>query len=291
LTAARIAGQNNAKLCILHVLESASFDNRHFIKHFKTGEEIFTNIEYERAVVKELKKNYGKMLSGYNYEIRITSGFPWEEILGWSQQEDTDLIILGPHSNRAEEKGVVRVAGKVGSTADSVISRSICPVMIVNPKVEPEKLNFKKVLIGVDFSSSCECALCCAVKMAQKYDTDLSAFHMLPVAPSPKFSREDWEAKIDHSKEKLKDFCHGFLDGTNHEYNIWGGALPHIELLKCAEKIKADLIVMGSHTQETSEKWYAGSAVERVSFRALCPVIIVTDPDMLFKWEAGGSIK
>ena len=134
LTAARIAEQNNAKLHIIHVLESASSDNRHLIKHFKTGEEIVTGAAYEEAVTEEINKVYAEVLKPYgNYEIRVTPGFPWEEILRWARQISTDLIVLGPHSTRAEEKGVVRAVGKIGSTVEGVIMRENCPVMIVNP--------------------------------------------------------------------------------------------------------------------------------------------------------------
>ncbi|MDX2455446.1 universal stress protein, partial [Desulfosarcina sp.] len=76
-----------------------------------------------------------------------------------------------------------------------------------------------------------------------------------------------------------------------HAYNIWGGALPHQEIIKCAEKNKADLIVMGSHTKKTDGKWYAGSVVERTGFRSNCPVIVITDPDALLLWDGNALSK
>ena len=117
LTAARIAEQNNAKLHIIHVLESASTDNRYLIKHFKTGEEIVTGVKYEETVKEEINKIYTDVLKPFgNYEISVTPGFPWEEIIRWAREVNTDLIVIGPHSTSAEEKGVVRVAGKSGKT-------------------------------------------------------------------------------------------------------------------------------------------------------------------------------
>ena len=56
-----------------------------------------------------------------------------------------------------------------------------------------------------------------------------------------------------------------------------------MEILKYAEKNEVDTILMGSHTKEKSGKWYVGSAVERVSYRAMCPVIIITDPEIVLK--------
>ncbi|MGV7223753.1 MAG: universal stress protein [Nitrospinales bacterium] len=286
LTAAKVAEQNQAKLYILHVLESASTENRRLIKHFRTGEDIITHVDYESAVKKQINNIYTKVFQPtLNYKIRVTPGFPWEEILRWAREISTDLIILGPHSTRAEEKGVVRTIGKIGSTVEGVIMHENCPVMIVNPSIQKESLKFKRILVGIDFSRSCECALCFAVKLAQKFGSKLFLFHMVPVPPLPKYSRADYEADTDTAKKRLKEFCREFLEETNHEYIVWGGALPHLEILKCAEKKDADLIAMGSHTKEKAGKWYAGSVVERVSFRSKCAVIVVTDPEVLLTWE------
>jgi nucleotide-binding universal stress UspA family protein len=286
LTAAKVAEQNQAKLYILHVLESASTENRRLIKHFRTGEDIITHVDYESAVKKQINNIYTEVFQPtLNYEIRVTPGFPWEEILRWAREISTDLIILGPHSTRAEEKGVVRTIGKIGSTVEGVIMHENCPVMIVNPSIQKESLKFKRILVGIDFSRSCECALCFAVKLAQKFGSKLFLFHMVPVPPLPKYSRADYEADTDAAKKRLKEFCREFLEETNHEYIVWGGALPHLEILKCAEKKDADLIAMGSHTKEKAGKWYAGSVVERVSFRSKCAVVVVTDPEVLLTWE------
>jgi nucleotide-binding universal stress UspA family protein len=286
LTAARIAEQNNGKLHIIHVLESASRKNRHLIKHFKTGEEIRSGAAYKAEVREEIKKVYADVLRPYgNYEIRVTTGFPWEEILRWSRQVNTDLIVLGPHSTRAEEKGVVRVVGRIGSTAEGVIMHENCPVMIVNPSIQKERLAFKRILVGIDFSKSCECALCLAVELSRKYDSTLFPFHMIPVPPIPKYSKTNYEADKGATMQRLREFCREFLENTDHEYSVRVGALPHLEILKYAEKKDADLIAMGSHTKEKAGKWYAGSVVERVGFRSKCAVVVVTDPEVLLPWE------
>ncbi|MGD2151299.1 MAG: universal stress protein [Desulfobacterales bacterium] len=286
MAAARIAEQNRAKLHIIHVLESSSRDNRHLIKHFKTGEERVTDSAYEKSVTEEINKVYAEVLKPCrSYELRVTPGFPWEEILRWSRQIRTDLIVLGPHSTGAEEKGVVRVVGKIGSTVEGVIMRENCPVMIVNPSIQKERMAFKRILVGIDFSRSCECALCLAVKLSQEYGSKLFPFHMIPVPPLPKYSKADYEADTDVGRKRLQEFCHGFLQGTDYEYGVRGGALPHLEILKYAKKKDAHLITMGSHTKEKAGKWYAGSVVERVSYRSKCPVVVVTDPEVLLTWK------
>jgi nucleotide-binding universal stress UspA family protein len=193
--------------------------------------------------------------------------------------------VIGSHSAKAEEKGVVRVAGKIGSTLEGVIMREHCPVFIINRSIPKEKLKFKSILVGIDFSKSCECALKFAAGLSQNYISKLFIFHMIPVPPAPKYSKADYQTDIETTKKRLEKFCHVFLKGIEHEYTVLGGALPHLEILSCAEKKDADLIVMGSHTKEKNGKWYAGSAVERVSFRSNCPVAVVTDPGVLLPWK------
>jgi len=286
VTGARLAVLNKACLQILHVLESASAENRHLVRHFQTNEEIIADAEYEALVRQEMEKSCADaaMLQA-NCSISITTGFPWEEIVRQARETAADLIVLGPHSKRAEEKGVVRVRGKIGSTVEGVLMRESCPVLIVNQPVPESMLRFQHILACIDFSKSCECALYFGVKMAAEYGSKLSLFHMIPVPPYPKYSSENYDADLENAKKKLQQFCREEIPaGTAHEYHVWGGAMPHQEILKCAEKINADLIIMGSHTKESAGKWYAGSAVERVSFRSEIPVMAVTDPDALLEW-------
>lgn len=288
--AAEIAARFGAKIHILHALESGDVQNRRKVKHFVTGEEMETSDAYEQQVQGEIHALYSGILdSSVDGDIRVVPGFPWEEILRWSRQLNAGLIVLGPHSGRAAEKGVIRVAGKIGSTAEGVIMRENCPVMIINPAVDMAAAEFKRIVAGIDFSVSCECALAFAVRLARKSGGKVFPMHMIPVLPYPKYSRQDYEADLAVAKQRLADFCGPFFDGVAHEYGVRAGALPHQEIIACAAENQADLIVMGSHTKERQGKWYAGSAVERTGFRAVCPVAVVTDPAALIPWETGDS--
>ncbi len=282
LTALKIAEQNDAQLSILHVLESDTTKDRRFVKHFRTGEEIITSTEYEETVKKEIHKSCaGVFGSDAHYTIKVTPGFPWEEILRLARKERADLIVLAPHTGLAKELGVVRVSGKIGSTVQEVIKHERCPVMVANRTMPEEKLKFKKIMVGTDFSESCKNALLFAITLAQKHGSKIFVFHMAPVPPSPQYSQADYDKNINRLKKKLNEFCMVIPAEIEHDFYVWGGAFPHLEILKCADKKDADLIVMGSHTKERGGKWYVGSAVERVSYRSNCPVVVVTDPKVL----------
>ena len=285
-TAAQLAAANRGRLSILHVLESASTRNRRRVKHYATGEEQQCDENYADEIHAQLRMAHAKAIrSAPKSQIRVVTGYPWEEILRGARRDDADLIVMGPHSGRAFQKGVVRVVGRVGSTVEGVIRREKCPVMIVNPNRPDPNVRFKRILVGIDFSEACECALCFTGRLAKFYGAQVFAFHMLPIPPYPKYTRHDYEADQNRASERLMYFCREYLAGTDWTYHIKGGVQPHRELLDGAEKANADLIVLGSHTRQSQGKWYPGSAVERVSYRAPCPVIVINDPEALQPWE------
>ena len=235
LAAMQIARQNNAKLHILHVLESGTCKDRRFVKHFRTGEEIFCSDEYRETVKEEIQKSCDKVLeSNLHYEIKVIPGFPFEEILRWARQEGVDLVVMGPHTGPAKELVVVRVSGTIGSTVQGVIMHERWPVMIVNRPIAEDKLKFKRILVGTDFSDSCKNALLFAIKLAQKHGSNIFIFHMAPVPPSPQYSQTDYDKDVSTLKKRLGEFCKMIPEEIKHEFNVWGGALPHLEILKYA---------------------------------------------------------
>ncbi len=277
ISAARMAGALNVPWSILHVLESASLSDRQRVLHFRTGETIAATPSYCTDVRRQLRNAYQDLLAwAPPYEIHITTGFPWIEISRQADRNAADLILMGPHAGISDEHGALRVLGRIGSTLEGVITREHIPVMIVNRHPCRPKPAFKRLLVGVDFSSSCESALGFAAALARYYQAEINLFHMLPVAPYPKYAHDGYEADRARIFAKMEAFGRRYLGDMPPVYHFWGGALPHREVFKCAARCKPEAIVLGSHTKEAQGKWYAGSTVEKVSAQADCPVFVVT---------------
>jgi nucleotide-binding universal stress UspA family protein len=291
LSASRIAQNNNAKLLILHVLESDSTIYRNHVKHYRTGEEIV----WDEAYQEELKEEFDKNCSGHfippdKLKMHIAFGLPWAKILRCAREESVDLIVLGAHSGKADSEKKGGTGGTVGSTTEGVIKHERCPVMIVNKPIPESKVTFKKIMVSIDFSPSCISAFRFAVDLAQKRGSKLYLFHMLPVPPQPEYTQTRYEADIRKIRQRLEEEFRNDIPGTiETEIYTWGGGYPDMEILKLAAEKDIDLIVMGSHTKIKGKlqeaRWYVGSAVERVSAKSLCPVIVITDPKVLEKWE------
>ncbi len=275
VTALEIAKQKQGKLFVMHVLEPSYFHEcgpLESVKDFKTGKETAASKEYKESVKQALDEKCAGALKPYgDYQIDISYGKPSVEIRRWASKIDADLIVLGPHAGKVEEEKEL-IGLPIGNTVEDVIMHVTSPVMIVNRPVPKERLNFKKILICIDFSKSCKYACRFATKLAQLYGSKLFFFHL---------SRET-QKETPSPKEKMKDFC-DIPEGIDYELSSWGGTFPYSEILKFARERDVDLIIMGSHTKEKGERLYVGSAVEHVSAETSCPVVVVTHPEALLK--------
>lgn len=279
VSALEIAKKDQARLFVLHVLEPSYFNEcgpLELVKDFKTGEETATTQEYRERVKQELDNKCGGALKPYgNYQIDIAYGKPSLEIRRRARKIGADLIVLGPHAGKVEE--VEELIGMpIGNTVEDVIMHSAYPTMIVNRLIPKERLNFKKIMVCIDFSKSCKYAVEFAIKLARKYDSKLLPFHMLSISQSGK---NEPEVDVASFNEKLRDFCKIPVKIKN-EYSIWKGSSPYLEILKYSQEQAIDLIVMGSHTTEEDKRWYVGSTVEEVTAQCLCPVAVVTHPEL-----------
>lgn len=158
----------------------------------------------------------------------------------------------------------------------------------------------KKILVPVDFSPAMECVLALAREMAQAFQAELHLVHVrevaaVPVYPAatigypgigmpemgvplasapfvpvdlpngPEKSRlHALEAEL--SRSGLKVFAHE-PDGTVVE-----------DILKTADEISADLIVMGSHGHGSVYNLLVGSVTEGVLKAGKRPVLLVPAP-------------
>jgi len=288
VTALEIAKQNQGKLFVMHVLELSYFHEcgpLESVKHFKTGEDTAASQEYKETVKQELDKKCEGALKPYgNYEIDIAYGKPSIEIRRWARKFGANLIVLGPHAGRPEEEKEL-IGIPIGNTVEDVIMHTTTPVMIINRLIPKERLNFKKVMVCIDFSKSCEYAFQFAAKLAQRYSSKLFLFHALTMTPPGSHLQAEMEKEISASQKRLTEFCK-IPGGLEHDYGIREGTQPYAQILNYAKEKDVDLIVMSSRVKEIGESRHVGSVVEQVCARCSCPVVIVTHPDALLKMES-----
>jgi nucleotide-binding universal stress UspA family protein len=218
--------------------------------------------------------------------IAIVQGNPWTAILQAARRHHAALTVIGAHRSaapRADRRAAY--PPRMGSTAEVVISHAGCPVAIVNRPPAKARRGFRRILVGIDFSATCELALHFAGLLARHEHAVLHLFHMLPVPPYPKYSRGQYANDKRAARRRLQRLARTWRESLVASCHLWGGSDPLAELLRCAAQIRADLMVLGSHTRERESQWYAGSTTIQAGLRAACPVVVISGPEALAPWR------
>lgn len=286
ITAARLARKQAAKLHIVHAVPLISVLDKSEHSSANPDAQSSLNENYSQSAVDSLMTLYIDHFSELTPRaLFITTGVPWEAVFRTAQEVGSDLIVVGPHTITDKARDTAGERGFMGGTADGIIRLAGCPVMIVSRAISLDELIFKNIIVGMDFSPSCAAAVCMAAIIAHFTQAFVFTFHMLPIAPYPKHSPQAIQAERIRLQQRMNTVCIELLGGIGHQYFVKPGARPFDELLRFARQVKADLIIMGSHTKEKRGKWYSGSVVQQVACQAGCPVIVVNGPEALSPWR------
>ena len=276
--AIELAKKHGSKLYIFHALGFPTRGFGSFIVDFKTGENEYYSPESIGKVQDEIKQTYAEQLKGLdNYVIETMAGVPHTEILRLARKENIELIVMGPHAK--EEKGAILYRSLLGSTMQEVTMRARCPVMIVSRPVTKEKLEFKNIVFGTDFSKQCDAAFKFAYDSAKELGSTLYLFHALDITPglgTAIFGQNEIDKCLDGIKDRIQKTYTAKIEGfDNYKIKTWEG-IPYMEIVKFARRREADLIVMAHHSKEKDpDKAIIGSTMEQVVMRASCPVVSV----------------
>jgi nucleotide-binding universal stress UspA family protein len=137
----------------------------------------------------------------------------------------------------------------------------------------------KTYLVPIDFSRGSEVAFNHALKMAKENRAELTLLHVVPAAmvyPSEgtrfdyyglleRDAREYFARLAQRSKLKPGDYRLVLTRGVN---------IAEI-IAREARKLKATMIIMGSHGRTGMQRFLLGSVAERTLRYAECPVLIV----------------
>ena len=141
---------------------------------------------------------------------------------------------------------------------------------------------YRNILVPVDLSDkhSWRKALPTAISLCETFEGKLHLITVVPEFGLPmvgQFFPEGYEAKLrQHAAKQLRDFAAQQVPGEIECRRIVAEGKVYQEILKAADAIKADLIVMGSHRPELSD-YLLGPNAARVMRHAKCSVMVVRE--------------
>ena len=136
----------------------------------------------------------------------------------------------------------------------------------------------KRILVAHDGSRSSEKALKKAMEMAKRFNSSITVISVVPELYLTELLEMDRlkisETLTDEAKktmEKIKKSTRGIksLKTVIRQGN------PAEEILDAAEKMKADVIVTGSHGRRGAQRFLLGSVSSRIVDHAKCSVFVV----------------
>ncbi len=140
---------------------------------------------------------------------------------------------------------------------------------------------YKNILLAVDLNhdSSWKVALPTAMEMSRGGGGTL---HLLGIAPDfgmalvSGFFPENFERKaLDHLDRKLEGFAKEHIDeDLDYQVHVGHGAIAS-EIIRVAEELAVDLIVMASHSPEEVRDFLIGSNADRVVRHSPISVLVV----------------
>ena len=145
-------------------------------------------------------------------------------------------------------------------------------------------LEFKRILVPLDFSASSARALDYAYAMAMKFDASLHLVHVCEVPSMLTASMDayaiaytDWSQRLGEEAERELEKLRPRLAGVKVSTEVLFGN-PARAIITAAATNDADLIVMGTHGHGPVMHVVMGNVAERVVRTAECPVLTVREP-------------
>lgn len=149
-------------------------------------------------------------------------------------------------------------------------------------------LEIKRVLWATDGSKVSEEALKYAVLFAENFGSDIIGIHVIPKPEKLLFQSEfhDWTVKVEENlKSELSSLAKTLeAKGIGFEGMVSKG-IPGVEILECARRENANLIVLGKSGLGLLDRLLVGSTTLRVLRESEIPVLAVK------KTEGEGDIK
>jgi universal stress protein E len=268
IRAIELAQLNKATLFLIHIVQKTVFDKVIGLVVPEAKKILVKPKEWANKMLQEkvasLAKHKIKMKT-----VVLTGEIP-TQILSFSKDNQIDLVVVGAHGEHPVHDWFV------GSTAETIIKRSSCPVLVVKQK--PKK-KYQKIIIPVDFSLVSQQAVQFAKQVLP--NSQMRFLHV----------EENWYQNISGFEDVsnlsviipkkrlaiLQAQMNTFLKNCGTKTNLVTikSGYPASVIVREAAKQRQDLIVMG--TEGFSKKHYLmiGRVANRVLYDTKSDIMLV----------------
>jgi nucleotide-binding universal stress UspA family protein len=216
------------------------------------------------------------VLKGVDAERILVEGEPASEIAQGAIDHDVDLITLVMRDRN-------RLSRAFGSSiAEDIVAEAPCAVLCVRPPqrdfVDQTQIQLKRVLLATNFRPSSAAATQLATQIANHLGAELHAVYVIGdyFEQISVIFPEGGLAALTRLRSYVQERLTQLTRTGGTATHIAEGR-PYQEIVKLADTLQADLIVIGTavHGSLFGSSQVLGSEVERVIRNAPCPVLCV----------------
>ncbi len=131
----------------------------------------------------------------------------------------------------------------------------------------------KKILLATDFATNTDRATERALKLAKETGAALHIVHVMPAYKAKKLKNSLQQEMADLIEAYVYDYKDS--EDVAITINILNGRTAFAEILGYAQKIKAELIVMGMHSKAKFQDLFVGTTIERIARKGAIPLLMV----------------
>jgi len=189
-------------------------------------------------------------LTGIQHKFIVRQGELWPELQEIIRQESADLLVVGTHGRH----GIAKLF--FGSIAEQIFRQADCPVLTFGPHADGRpwfgtSSTHRTFLFATDFGPASLHGLPQAIAAANQFGAKLSFLSIGPAAPSHTdegLRNYQADARM-RTLQRLTELAdHAGLDLRAALYAEFESGGPVSEkILETADKLRADLIIMGVH--------------------------------------------
>lgn len=213
------------------------------------------------------------------------AGSPAKKILDAIALEQVELVVMGTHGRQ----GVARFL--LGSVSERVARDSPVPVLVCRAPTQPIGASsqgtgsevpapikrVRNILVPTDFEPGSEDAVRTAFALADRLGAVvhlLHAYRPVVTALANGMGTIEYAALHRQARERV-----GQAALPHHGSEALGQCLavmgdPYLTIVETAERLRAELIVLGSHRRSGSKRGSVGSVAQKVLSAAPCEVLL-----------------
>jgi len=265
--ASRIARRHSAELILAHVNQP--------VNPMAVPEAVWCHLQAAERNEQSRLSELGEQLraAGLNARTITLNGLVQDEIPTCTQQQCTDLIVLGAHI----KSGIERLL--FGSNTEVLFRHAGCPVLVIGPEIRPapdREWRLDDVICASDLRPESASAAAYAWRLARKYAAAFTLLNVECSAPKPANQAPNPNPAVTRFEESLGSFL---PDGASLTAKLRSLSQEHrscpATIVAYARQNHTDLIVMGAHaTTHAATRLLRGTAAQVIA-ESPCPVLVL----------------